>query len=128
MASESGVVGEWEQESGEKIRMIVARWWERSWKRTEGLGNEGDNGWGYGRGPSGCSGDIGRQGIGSDNALGDGRSGMLDDSAGEWTGEGLESCLQSTKTPLVEGHVLCQIPRGRTRPRCWRRKCRWIGR
>ena len=128
MANGSGEAGEWEQENGERIWKIVARWWERSWKRTEGFGSEEDNGWGYGRGPSRCSGGIGRRGIGSDSALGGGRSGMLDDSVGEWTGEGLESYLKSTKTLLVEGHVLRQIPRGRMRPRCWKRRCGWIGR
>ena len=81
MVNESGAAGEWGQESDEKIPMIVARWWERNWNRTEGFGDEGDNGWGYGRETSGCSGDIGRRGIGSNNALGDGRSDMLDDSA-----------------------------------------------
>ena len=106
--------------------MIVARWWERNRKRTGGFGDQEGNGWDYGRGPSGCSGGIGRQGIGSDNALGDGRSGTLDDSADEWTGEGLESYLRSTKTLLVEGHVLHQIPKGRMRPRCWKKKCGWI--
>ena len=126
--SESDAAGEWEQGNGERIRKIVMRWWERSWKMTGEFGDEEDNGWGYGRGPSRCSGGIGRRGIGSDNALGDGRSGMLGDSAGEWTGEGLESYLRSTKTLLVEGHVLHQIPRERTRLRCWKRKFGRIGR
>ena len=126
MANGSGEVGEWEQENGGRIWKIVARWWERSWKRTEGFDDGGDSGWGYGRGPNGCSGDIDRQGIGSDNALSGGRNDMLGGSAGEWTGEGLESYLRSTKTLLVEGHVLHQIPKGRMRPRCWKKKCGWI--
>ena len=101
-----------------KTRKTGVKCWETSWKRIGGFDDGEGSGWGYGRGPSGCSGGIGRRGIGSDNALGGGRSGMLDDSAGEWTGEGLESYLRSTKTLLVEGHILRQIPRGRTRPRC----------
>ena len=104
------------------------RCWEMSRKRIGGSNNGEGSGWGYGRGPSGCNGDIDRRGIGSDNALSDGRSGMLDDNAGEWTGEVLESYLRSTKTLLVEGHVPRQIPRGRTRLRCWKRRCGWIGR
>ena len=41
------------------------------------------SGWGYGQVPSGYSGDIGKWGTGSDNALGDGRSDMLDDNVDE---------------------------------------------
>ena len=108
--------------------MIVAKWQERNWRRTEGFGGVEGIGWGCGRGPSECRRDIGRWGIGSDNVLDDGRSGMLDDSAGEWMGGGLESYLRSTKTLLVEELVLRQIPRGRTRLRCWKRKRGWIGR
>ena len=127
-ANESGAVEEWGRENGEKIRRIVVRYWGRSWKRTAGFGDEGDSGWGCGQGPSGYSEDIGRRGIGSDNALSGGRNNMLGGSAGEWTEEGLESYLWSTKTLLVEGHVLRQIPKGRTRPRCWKKKCGWIRR
>ena len=105
-----------------------AKCWEMSWKRTGGFGDGGGSGWGYGRGPSGCSGDIGRRGIGSDNAQDNGRNDMLGDSAGGWMGEGLGSCLRSTKTLLVEGHVLRQIPGGKMRPRCWRTRCGWIRR
>ena len=123
MASGSSEVGEWAQESGEKTQMIVARYWGRNWRRTEGFGDEEGNGWGYGQGPSGCSGGIGRRGIDSDNALGGDRNDMLGDSAGEWTGEGLESYLWSTKTLLVEGHVLRQILMGKMRLRCWRKRC-----
>ena len=107
--------------------MIGGSYWERNWKKTGGCGDEGDSDWGYGRGPSGCSEDIDRRGIGSGNALDDGRSGKPDDNAGEWTGEGPESVLQSTKTLLVEGRVPRQIPRGRRRLRCWRTRCEWIG-
>ena len=82
-ANESGAVGGWGRESGEKIRRIVVRCWGRSWKRTAGFGDEGNSSWGCGRGPSGYSEDIGRQGIGSNSALGDGRSGTLGDSTGE---------------------------------------------
>ena len=53
---------------------------------------------------------------------------MLDDNAGGWMGEGLESYLRSTKTLLIEEHIPRQIPRGRKRLRCWRTRCEWIGR
>ena len=52
-------------------------------KRIVGCGDGEDSGWGYDQVPNGCSGGIGRRGIGSDNALGDGRSDMLDGSVGE---------------------------------------------
>ena len=83
MASGNGEVEEWEQGSGGRIRKIVVRYWERSWERIEVFDDGGGSGWGCGRWPSGCSGDIGRRGIGFDNSLGGGRSGMLDGSAGE---------------------------------------------
>ena len=128
MASGSGMVGEWGQENDVKIQMIVVRWWERSWTRTEGFVNEGDNGWGCGQAPNGWR-DIGKQGIGFGNGLNGGRNGMLGDSAGEWKGEGLGSYLQSTKTLLVEEHILHQTQEGKRRQRCWRtRWCGWIGR
>ena len=123
--SGSGVAEEWEQENGGRIRMIVVTCWEMNWKRIGGFDDREGSGWGYDRGPSGCSGDIGRRGIGSDNAQGNGRSDMLGGSAGGCMGEGLGSCLWSTKTLLVGGHVLHQTSGGRKRPRCWR--CEWIG-
>ena len=111
-----------------RTRKAGVKCWETSWKRIGGFDDGEGSGWGYGRGPSGCSGDIGRQGIGSDNAQDDGRNDMLGDSAGGWMGEGLGSCLRSTKTLLVEGRVLRQIPGGRKRLRCWRMRCEWIRR
>ena len=44
MGSENDMVGEWEWKSGGKTPMIVVKWWERSWRRTEGFDDEGDNG------------------------------------------------------------------------------------
>ena len=120
MASGSGVVGEWKQENGVKIRMIAARWSERSWKRTEGFGDEEDNGWGCDQGPNECRRDIGRQDIGFGNGLNDGKNGMLGDSADEWTGVGLGNCLRSTKTLLVEERVLRQTQGGKRRQRRWK--------
>ena len=108
MVSGSSVAGEWEQENSVKIRMIIARWLERSWKRTEGFGDEEDNGWGCDQGPNECRRDIGKQGIGFGNGLNGGKNGMLGDSAGEWAGEGLGSYLRSTKTLLVKECVLRQ--------------------
>ena len=107
--------GEWERRgggvgTGDNVRIwtIVARWWERSWKRTVGFGDEGDSGWGYDPGPNECRKDIGKQDIGFDNGLNGGKNDMLGDNAGEWMGEGLESCLRSTKILLAEECVLRQ--------------------
>ena len=108
MASGSGVAGGWEQGNNVRIWTIVARWWERSWKRTVGFGDEGDSGWGYDPGPNECRKDIGKQDIGFDNGLNGGKNDMLGDNAGEWMGEGLESCLRSTKILLAEERVLRQ--------------------
>ena len=108
MASGSGVVGEWEQENDVRIQTIVARWWERSWKRTVGFSDEEDSGWGCDLGPNECRKDIGKQGIGFDNGLNGGKNDMLGDSVGEWMGEGLGNCLRSTKILLVEERVLRQ--------------------
>ena len=128
-ASGSDVVGKWEQENGVKTQTIVARWWERSWKRIEGFDDEEDNGWGCDQGPNECRRDIGKQDIGFGNGLNGGKSGMLDDSVGEWMGEGLGSYPRSTKTLLVEERVLRQTQGGKRRQRCWRtRWCGWIGR
>ena len=44
MASESGVVGEWEQESGVMIQKIGAKCWERSWKRIGEFDDGEDSG------------------------------------------------------------------------------------
>ena len=127
--NESSAVGEWEQESGERTQMIVARWLGKSWKRTEGFGDGGDNGWGYGLGPSECSGGIGRRDIDFSNGQDDGKSGMLGGSVGGWKEGEPENVPQSTRTRLVGGHVPRRIPRGRRRPRRWRRKRRrWKGR
>ena len=60
--------------------MIIGNWWERNWKKIGGCGDEGDSGWGYGRGPSGYSGDIGRQDIDFSSGQDDGKNGMLDDN------------------------------------------------
>ena len=111
-----------------KTRKTSVKCWEMSWRRIGGFVNGEGSGWGYDRGPSGCSGDIGKRGIGSDNAQDDGRNDMLGDSAGGWMGEGPGSYLRSTKTLLVEGCVLRQIPGGRRRPRCWKTRYGWIGR
>ena len=108
MASGSGMVGEWEQENGVKIRTITARWWEKNWTRTEGFSDEEDNSWGCDQGTNECRRDIGKQGIGFGNGLNGGRNGMLGDRAGEWMGEGPGSYLRSTKTLLVEELVLHQ--------------------
>ena len=60
--------------------------WGTSWKRIGGFDDGAGSGWGYGWGPSGCSGDIDRRGIGSDNARDDGRNDMPGDSVGGWMG------------------------------------------
>ena len=91
------MVEEWEQGSGEKIRKIVVKWWERNSRRTAGFGDEEDNGWGCDQAPNECRRDIGKQDTGFGNGLNGGKNGMLGDSAGEWTGEGLGSYLRSTK-------------------------------
>ena len=88
-----------------RTRKTGMRCWEMNWKRIGEFGDEEDSGWGCGQGPSGCNGDIGKRGIGSGNAQDDGRNDRLDGIADEWTGGGLESCLQSTRTLLVGGHV-----------------------
>ena len=93
-----------------------------------GCGDEGDSGWGYVQGTSGCSGGIDRRDIGSGNVLDDGRSDKLGGNAGEWTGGELASYLRSTKTLLVGGYILCQTSTEKRRPRCWKRRCGWIGR
>ena len=108
--------------------MIVGNWWERNWKKIGGCGNEGDSGWGYGQGPSGYSGGIDRRDIGSGNALDDGRNNKLGGNADEWTGGEPANYLQSTKTLRAGGRVLRQTSKGRTRRRCSRRRCEWIGR
>ena len=129
MVNESGAEGEWEQESDERIRMIVARWLGKNRKRTEEFGDEGDNGWGYGLGPSECSEGIDRRGIEFGNGQDDGKSGMLGDSVGGWKKGEPENVPQSTRTRLVGEHIPRRIPRGKRRPRCWRRKrCGWRGR
>ena len=79
-----------------------------SWKRTEGFDDEEDSSWGCDQGPNECRRDIGKQGIGFSNGLSGGKNDMLGESAGEWTGEGLGSCLRSTKILLVEERVLRQ--------------------
>ena len=107
--------------------MIVGNWWERNWKKIGGCGDEGDNGWGYGQGPSGYSGGIDRRDIGSGNALDDGKNDKLGGNADEWMGGEPANYLQSTKTLLVGGHVLRQTSGGRARRRCWRTTCEWIG-
>ena len=111
-----------------KTRKTGVKCWETSWKRIGGFDDGEGSGWGYGRGPSGCSGGIDRRGIDSDNAQDDGRNDMLGDNPGVWMGEGLGSCLRSTKTLLIEERVLRQIPGGRKRPRYWRTRCGWIRR
>ena len=103
--------------------MIVGNWWERNWKRIGECGDEGDSGWGYGRGPSGCSGGIGRQDIDFGSGQDDGKSDMLDDNVGGWKEVEPGNVLRSTRTRLVGEHVLHQIPKERKRPRCWRRRC-----
>ena len=125
MASESVAVGEWEQENGVKIRMIVARWWERSWKRTEGFDDEEDSGWGCDRAPSGYKRGIDRRGTDFGNGLGGGRSDMLGGNVDGWMGGEPENFLQSTRTLLVEECVLRQTLGGRKKRRCWR--TRWHG-
>ena len=124
MANESGAVGEWGQESDERIRMIVARWLGKNWKRTEGFGDEGDNGWGYGLGPSECNGGIDRWDIDFGNGQDNGKSGMLGGSVGGWKEGEPESVPQSTRTRLVGGRVPRRKPKGRRKLRCWRRKRR----
>ena len=117
-ASGNGVVGEWEQGNGAKIQMIVAKWQERS-RRTVGVfDDEEGSSWGCDQVPSGCKRDIDKRDIGFSNGLGGGKSGMLGGSADGWKGEGLGNYLLSTKTRLVEEHVLHRIPGGRMRPRC----------
>ena len=111
-----------------RTRKVGMRCWEMNWKRIGGFDNGEGSGWDYGRGPNGCSGDIDRQGTGSDNAPDNGRNDMPGDNMGEWMEEGLGSCPQSTRTLLVEGRVLRQIPGGRKRLRCWRTRCEWIRR
>ena len=110
-----------------RTRKTGVKCWEKSWKRIGGFDDGEGSGWGYGQGPSGCSVDIGRRGIGSDNAQDDDRNDRLGGIADEWTGGGLESCLQSTRTLLVGGHVPRQTSGGRMRLRCWRKTCGWIG-
>ena len=78
--------------------MIAGNWWERNWKKIGGYSDEGDSGWGYGWGPSGCSGDIGRRGIDFGNGQDDGKSGMLGDSVDGWKGEEPVNVRRSTKT------------------------------
>ena len=46
---------------------------------------------------SGGKRDTGRQGTGSNNGRDDGMNDRLDDNEGEWKGEELAHCLQSTK-------------------------------
>ena len=119
MASGSGRVEGWEQESGAKIQMIVVKWRERSLRRTAGgFNDEEGSGWGCDQAPSGCKRGIDKQDIDSGNGLGDGKSGMLGDSMDGWKGEELENYLLSTKTRPAEEHVLHWIPEGRKRPRC----------
>ena len=110
-----------------RIQRTGVKYWERNWKKIGGCGDEGDNGWGYGQGPSGYSGGIDRRGIGSGNALGDGKNDRLDGNVDGWMGGELVNYPRSTKTLLVGGLVLHQTSGGKTKLRCWRTTCAWIG-
>ena len=103
--------------------MIVGNWWEKNWKKIGGCDDEGDSGWGYGRGPSGYSGGIGIQDIDFGSGQDNGKSGMLDDNVDGWKEGEPENVLRSTRTRLVGGHVPHQILKEKKRPRCWRRTC-----
>ena len=91
-------------------------------------GDEGDSGWGYGQGPSECSGGIDKRDIDSDSAQDGDRNDKLGGNADGWMGGEPVNYLQSTRTLLVGEHVLRQTLGGKTRRKCWRRKREWIGR
>ena len=118
-ASGSGGEEEWGWGNVVKIQMIIGRWQGRSLKGSAGLGSGGeDNNWGYDQVPNEDRSDIDKQGIGSGNGPGGGKSGRLGDSVGELKEEEPACYLQSTKIQLVEEYVPRQIPGGRTKPRC----------
>ena len=126
MVNGNGGEEEWGQGSDAKIQTIVGRWWGTSRKGNAGSGGSGeDNDWGYGQVPNECRRDTDKRGIGSDNGPDDDKSDMLDDSGGEWTGEGPARDLQSTRIRLVEERVLRQTIGGKMKPRCWRTM--WYG-
>ena len=89
-------------------------------------GDKGDIGWGYGRVPSEGKKGIDRPGIDFSSALDGGKSDRLDGSGGEWKGEGLARCLQSTKIRVAEELVLPQTLEGKKRLRRLRKRT-WCG-
>ena len=118
-ASGNGGEEEWERGSNVRIRTIIRRWWGRSQKGSAGPGGGGeDNDWGYDQVPNEDRSDIDKQGIGSGNGPGGGKSGKLGDSVGELKEEEPARYLQSTKIRLVEEYVPRQIPGGKTKLRC----------
>ena len=119
MASGNSGEEEWGRGNVVKIQTIVGRWQGRSQKGSVGLGGGGeDNNWSYDQVPNKDRSDIDKQGIGSGNGLGGGKSGKLGDSVGELKEEGPVRYLQSTKIQLIGEYVPRQIPGGKMRPRC----------
>ena len=118
MVNGNSVAEGWERENGMRIRTIVERCWERSWKRTEGFGNGEDNGWDCDRVPSEYRSDIDKRGIEFGSGRGGGKSGMLGDNMDGWKEEEPGSVHRSTRILLVGEHALHRTLKGRRRPRC----------